>query len=321
VTTGMPDGSRELPRPTLGARLDALGRELAERHVTGLPWITLLRPVLNRAMELATSHTDRLQQRRESTCVPEFVPARATSTRAGEWHASPHAARPPAAAPHTAEHGDLRSEAQVSPGGGGNFAAGPAIAAAPPGTRLAADVRAALRDIAGRGADVMVVHDGAESDEIARRHCSEAVSIGRDVHLRRGRLRPDTAEGFGLLAHEATHVTAALNGSAIHRADSRGRAFEEEEALVREAVARRAHARRLSEPSAQPMGELPRIAGGSGASSETHADPTPHAMTAGADRVVSAVPDSGSGFDLDALRRSVIGDVMLQLRSEYERGA
>jgi hypothetical protein len=40
-------------------------------------------------------------------------------------------------------------------------------------------------------------------------------------------------------------------------------------------------------------------------------------MTAGTDRSV-AVP---AGLDVDALRRELVGDLMRQLRSEFERGA
>jgi hypothetical protein len=307
------------PQLTLGARLDVLGRELADRHLTELPWAAPLRRAMERADELSAPHSDRFTRheapRPEAPRAPRMhealVPARdlATGLRGG-------AARRHSPGPDEAGH---RAHSLAPVAGGDREQTRTGV-----GRRLPADVRTALRAIAGSGADTMLVHDGPESDAIARRNRSDAVTIGRDVHLRSGRLAPDTAEGFGLLAHEAAHVTAGLTGGVHHRGHSHGRALEEDDALLREAVARQAFGstrRPRLVPAATGTLTTPVPSHPGHALAEDHAVAplAAHAMTAGTDRSVGE--GTTAHVDLDQLRRSVIGDVMRQLRSEFERGA
>ncbi len=163
----------------------------------------------------------------------------------------------------------------------------------------------------------MTVHDGPASDAIARRHNADAVTLGQTVHVRSGRFNPQTAEGFGLLAHEATHVTESLR-TPVHRGNVHGRATEEGEALRREAQARAEFARAPATVPSYPATTPPsphRRPQTVTAADENHV----HVMTASSERSVPT--DVLPPFDLERLRRDLIGDVMRQLRSEFERGA
>ncbi|MFE9960551.1 DUF4157 domain-containing protein [Micromonospora sp. NPDC005299] len=319
------------PVLTLGARLDLAGRRLAVRHLTQLPWAGPLWRLLSRAEELSGPMGRRFE-RDESSHSGRSVglfPGAAVAPVTDDWPVSAFApgrlggpARlapaaylppPPDAAP---------KESGVEPEWSGQVCAAPESSGSPSGSlnpstvarsgsgrRLPADVRSALRAVAGPGADAMVVHDDAEADQVARHHHADAVTVGRDVHLRAGRLRPDTADGFALLAHEATHVGAGLTGAG-RRAAPGGRAAEEQVALAREVVARRTFgaAPATVSPPAMPV---------SSGAAAAHEDGHRHAMTAHTDRDHAV----NGGIDVEELRRSLIGDLMRQLRSEFERGA
>ena len=84
----------------------------------------------------------------------------------------------------------------------------------------------------------MRVHDDRAADQLARRHRADAVTVGRDVYFRQDRLRPRDPQGFGLVAHEATHVAEFFAPGAAWRRLTGG-AQQEEERLA-EANERRA---------------------------------------------------------------------------------
>jgi hypothetical protein len=187
------------------------------------------------------------------------------------------------------------------------------------------------------------VHDGPHADAQARAAGADAVTVGRDVYLRQGRWAPRREEGVALLAHEATHVAALVDpGHAWRRAI--GQDAEEALARARErfllgstlAPAPSAH---VVVPVSPPV--LPGFAALSaapprhGAPSAVPAPSSPAGSApAAAPPRVAAVPSSGmradvdrdltppaASPDLEALRRSLIADVLQRLRSEIERGA
>jgi Domain of unknown function (DUF4157) len=208
------------------------------------------------------------------------------------------------------------------------------------------DVRSRLRREVGRAADLMRVHDGPHADAQARAADADAVTVGRDVHLRQGRWAPRREEGVALLAHEATHVAGLVDpGHAWRRAV--GDRAEEALARAREASLLPPGA---SAPSATAPGAGTRWSGtpegpgtwlgsppghddlGSAAVSTGYAVRPARATAAPAPPPVAG---RGSGMradverdltpaaapDLDSLRRDVIVEVMHRLRSEIERGA
>jgi len=202
-----------------------------------------------------------------------------------------------------------------------------------------ADVRSRLRREVGPAADLMRVHAGPQADAHARAADADAVTLGRDVYLRQGRWAPRLEEGVALLAHEATHVAGLVGpGKAWRRAVG----DDTEEALAR------ARERFLlgsplapapSAPIAVPVSTpvWPGLAAppryGAPAAVSAPSSPAGSAPAA-APPPVAAVPSSGmradvdrdltppaAAPDLEALRRSLIADVMQRLRSEIERGA
>jgi hypothetical protein len=188
----------------------------------------------------------------------------------------------------------------------------------PEGRPLSPDVRRTLHDVlgpgAGRAADALRVHDGAAADTLARAHRADAVTVGRDVHFRRGRYRPSDDAGFALLVHEATHVLALLEpGAAWHRATGGGRRDEEARAQAAERAGRAA--------PRSPLPAVPRAARAAAppVPNPVPTSPTPHPMTAVQDRDVT--PAAAAAPDLEALRRGLVDELMRRLRTEFERGA
>ncbi len=330
---------------TLGTRLSELGRRLATRHRLARPWHAPLRSLLARAAELAgpsDGRFDRVEPGGARPATPIGVPPASGAARwprglpaasrgmggsadqspasrvgppDGEVHVTGQAVDgvPASAIDHSHPDGEHLSPA-LSSGLDSGLDSGLAS-----GTRrLPADVRASVRALAGPGADAMVIHDDAAADALTRRHRADAVTVGRHVHLRAGHYRPDTAEGFGVLAHEAAHVTAGGALGTGHRATPGGRSAEEAVALEVELTARRAFgAGRLgsagpSGPPARGGPSGPAVVGAADPLGQTHV----HAMTARTDRDLDDAP----GLDLDRLRHAVIEDVMRRLRTEFERG-
>jgi hypothetical protein len=287
------------PAPTMPGRLPGEGiRRFPEapeplREAAGTTAIA-------RTAEPAATSTGPVSDER-----PASVPGLPGGPVAPAARASGSAARSPRATDVIDEGADADSTPEGAPGHR-------------PGRRLPTDVRSRLRGIAGPGVDALFVHDDAAADALAGRHHADAVTVGRDVHLRSGRLRPDTAEGFALLAHEASHVSAGLTGAG-HRAGSGGRSAEEDVALAAEGFAHRAFRTGGAAPQRPVPPSTPGVplrARSGEAAQASHADTHAHVMAARTDREF----DTGAGIDVEQLRRTLVSDLMRQLRTEFERG-
>jgi hypothetical protein len=299
--------------PTLGERLDAAARAIAGRHQMRYQWADSMIPMLRRVARLAESPGDRFE-RHEAPVGPQ-PPVSAAEAERARWPAPPeaagHARRPaqPAAPPP-------RHDGEVSS----------------PADDLPTDVRAALTDVAGPGAGLLRVRTGAAADSLSRANRAEAVTTGTDVWFRAGRFRPREPEGLALLAHEAAHVTALLDPDRARRRAAAGGVGQEEDAAL---AAETAALRRFGQTPAGPVtmarpvpgspAAVPRaqphpppgsadLAGSSATATTTAAAARP--MPASADREISPPP----AFDVDELRRSLLADLMRQLRSDFERG-
>jgi hypothetical protein len=191
-----------------------------------------------------------------------------------------------------------------------------------PGHPLPPIARSRLRALAGPAVDAMRVHDGPTSDALARAAGADAVTVGRDVHLRQGRYAPHRDRGLALLAHEATHVAAALDpGPAWSRAtgaDEEERRARHLERLVLGTAAPAPAATSLPPPLGPSGSPAPAERPSARAPSVAAPAPTaPGARTAAIDRDLGT---TAVGPDLESLRRSVVADVMRQIRTEFERG-
>ncbi|MER7119258.1 eCIS core domain-containing protein, partial [Streptomyces goshikiensis] len=211
--------------------------------------------------------------------------------------------------------------------------------AAPDGPRgdvLPAATRARLRGAVGPAADALRVHQDEPADALARARRADAVTVGRDVYFRRGRLRPQEERGFGLLVHEATHVLALMRpGAAWHRATGAGARAEEAEALAAERAAAPGAFPQTGGPLPGPSarsGAVPARPSGSAAVARAagpavapapappSASAAARAMAAPADREAAEAAPAPPPVDVQALRRELIDDVMRRLRDESERG-
>jgi hypothetical protein len=329
---GTVDGSsRELlddqaRQRTVGERLDDVGRAIGARHRWTPPVTRHLVPPVRRAEQLAAVLAGRFgrEETGDVASLPDLVPP---GTGAGTWPRWP----PTGLGPESAE------------------ASSPA-----PGRALPVDVRSRLRDVVGAGADAMRVHDDAAADRLARTHAADAVTVGTDVHVRDGLLHPDDPAGFGLLVHEATHVTGALGTGGSAPADAVSRAAEEDVALARELAVSGApspqtrsaqrdartgdsagagvadrwlgHGPAVLGPGARPVGGAGGRGGpiGAGGSDGPAAAPAAAAAAGTAVPMTAAVDRAGSPqapIDVDALRRDLVSELMHRLRSEFERGA
>jgi hypothetical protein len=327
--------------PTLGERLDRLGRRVRGRMAQDLPWAAALTLVVERA----ATHADTVAGRFDRVETSPEKPAPPPEDRSpGRRRGAVPGARLERARPRTG--------ARAVPGGdeAGLDDRSPHDHDAHDDAREHGDgrpvppaVRARLRDIVGPEADRLRVHDGDQADGLARSRRADAVTVGRDVHFRRGRFRPQEPDGFALLAHEATHVAAlARPGAAWRRATGAGRADEEDEARAREAAARRATLPAAAPPAGWPAGPVhpaapampalltaPAASNGSGNGASAHrsgdgtgvaAPPALRPMAAAQDRATDTAAATPAAVDLEALRRSLIDDLRHQLRTEFERG-
>ncbi|MGI5321056.1 eCIS core domain-containing protein [Actinomadura nitritigenes] len=299
---------------TLGQRLQEAGRHLAARHVPEFPWTAALDPVLARAARNAAPLAGRFDRVERPPDGPAGPPG-----------------PPPRARPGTGPGLPASGAADASPGGA------PQAAAADREVPLPPDVRGRLRDVAGPGADVLRPHVGPAADAVARGHRADAVALGADVHFRDGRYRPDEPEGFGLLAHEAAHVTQTRfpgpagtgrpGAGAGHAAEAHALAVESAARLglpVPEAWpgtvasgrpgAWPAEAGAPAVPAADVPGPSP---GGAGPPPAMTGGPQPAPLAAATDRNTAAPP---APVDLERLRREVVADLMRQVRAEFERG-
>jgi len=206
------------------------------------------------------------------------------------------AAAPPAGASPAAPGQPARTPSLPGP----PAEAGPRPAPPAPPRPVPPDVRRRLREVAGPGADVMRVHADARADAIARAHAADAVTLGADVYFRQGRLAPDDRRGEALLAHEASHVSAALGLPDAPGAPP-GDAGQEALALARERAV-------LADGPGDLVPLRPAVQSGPVAQAAQAARPQPAAMRAAADRDTGG--EAAPGVDLEALRRSVVDDLM-----------
>lgn len=323
--------------PTLGERLDALARRRFDSVALQPVWTVPAVRAIERGVAVAAVLGDRFD-RVETTPRDVAEPPAELLDRLAELPARQALQRPAgrwpgpagAAAPGPARHG---AAADGAPDGGAPDAPdAPDEDDADSELRaLPGDVLARLRREVGAAADLMRVHHGPRADALARSADADAVTVGRDVHLRRERWAPRTEEGLALLAHEATHVAALIDPGVAWRRAS-GEAAEEALALARERsvlgtapygrgspAGAAGHPAPVNPPRGQAISAPAAPAASSGSSpSAAHSGggaPAMHRAGSERDLAPAAAPD------LDALRRSVIADVMSQLRTEIERGA
>lgn len=306
---------------TLGGRLDEQARRMAARLLPAFGWAGPLAVVTRRALDLAATGSGRFDRTEVRPGRPVMVRAPGSADRPG---AGPAPVRMPpapgAAADGSAEPPGLQGapDAETPPG-------------RPPPRRVPDGVRARLREIAGPGADAMMVRTDPPAAALARAHRADAVTVGREVHLGAGRYRPHDPHGFALLAHEATHVSALLRPDAAwRRATGTGRAEEEAAAGAAEHTALFGPPPHTAGP--HPAGPFPHPAGtavgpSARAAPPAAAPPAPaapaaagpaHPMPARTDRDAAAPPSAP--VDVAALRRDLLADLRRQLRTEFERG-
>lgn len=194
-----------------------------------------------------------------------------------------------------------------------------AACAAPAGetSDLPDSVRGRLRSQVGPAADRVRVHDDDAAHRLARDHGADAVTVGTDVYFARGRYQPHDSHGFALLAHEVVHVDHATRPDALwQRTGAAALAAEEVSAHAAERVALR------NMPADMPHRFAPPPAATFSLPAAALAMTAPTAqrpMRAGADRVVDTAT-SGSAMDLEAMRQTLMRDLMSQIRADMERG-
>jgi len=312
------------PTPTLGERLDAEARVLLARARHSFGWSGAYQALTAHLAGLTAPPAGRFS-RIEVVPGARGIPSAAPATQAGPaagplagpsdgsgpatWSApGPEPVTRPAAASPVGSSPAAVGQPTRTPGLPGSPAeAGPRPEPSAPPRRVPLDVRRRLREVAGPGADVMRVHGDARADAIARAHAADAVTLGADVYVRQDRLAPDDRRGEALLAHEASHVSASLG-----LPDAPGApAGEEALALARERAM-------LAGAPGDPVPLRPAVQAGPVARAAQAAPPQPAAMRAATDRDTRGV--AAPGVDLEALRRSVVDDLMRRLKTEFERG-
>jgi hypothetical protein len=178
-------------------------------------------------------------------------------------------------------------------------------------------VRERLRSQVGPAADWVRVHNDEPAHRLAREYDADAVSVGNDVYFARGRYQPHDSLGFGLLAHEAVHVEHAMRPDAPWRSTGASAlAAEEASAFAVERAARRgipADARHRLVPPPATGTKVPPVA----PAMSTSAVQRP--VAAASDRGIDALPSS-SPLDMEALRQTLMRDLMSQIRADMERG-
>jgi Domain of unknown function (DUF4157) len=287
---------------TLGQRLTEQARRIVARCVPDYPWTHPVEVVLDHLTTLPDRFNGRFDRREAAT--------------AGDgWDVRPRV-----------RHG--------SAGIAGANAT--RVADIHVGRPLPSDVAHRLRAATGPGVDAIRVHDDTTANTLAGAHRADAVTVGSDIFFRQGRFRPREPRGFALLVHEATHVLERLRpGASWRRATPGGTSDEEHTARAREAVSltgpavvggpdmawRFAPASGWAVPNPPPAVPLPQTAGTgrpSLAGSPPLGSSAAHPMAAAQDRQVEPAPPTP--VDLEALRASLVHDLMRQLRDEFERG-
>jgi Domain of unknown function (DUF4157) len=194
----------------------------------------------------------------------------------------------------------------------------PPVASGPPvvppprkgGDPVPPQAREALRPVLGAAVDALRLHDDRAADAIASRHNADAVSAGTDVFFRRGRLRLHERAGIALLAHEATHaLEQARPGADWRRSTAAGRDAEERRALsVERAI--------LAGTTVAPPPARFAAAPSSSASS-----PAREPAAAAQDRpLVQPAATSTPAIDVAELRQQLHRELLMQIRTDFERG-
>ena len=343
--------------PTLGQRLDALARRRAAAHQPQLAWVPPLAAVLRQAERLGDITGDRFERTDAMppppAPPPPGIPARELGRTGPDARlpgppARPRPQAPPPAGPPDVYPPPAGPPATQAPAARPPYTHAPAPGAglpddsSPPGGHVPGDeppqpvppdLRHRLRQAAGPAADLMRVHVGPASDALARAAEADAVTVGADVHVRRDRYAPRRPEGLALLAHEATHVTALIDpGQAWrrtvgddhdeealarrHERDLLGRAAASDhpqpDAGLPALLAAGAAAVPMAPAGRAPIGPAP--APPAAAAVAATAEPAIRRAATDRDTTAPAVPD------LESLRRSLVSEVMRQLKTEFERG-
>lgn len=129
-----------------------------------------------------------------------------------------------------------------------------------PGQPLDAASRAFFEPRFGHDFSGVRVHTDGRAAESARAVNALAYTVGRDVVLREGLYRPETAAGRSTLAHELTHVVqqrdATQTGSAPLEVGPAGDAYEQEADAAAHQVARGAAVRVQRMMTSSPVRRL-----------------------------------------------------------------
>jgi hypothetical protein len=186
---------------------------------------------------------------------------------------------------------------------------------------LPGDVRLALRPVAGTAVDVARTHTGELADRIARAGKADAVTVGRDVFFRGGRLEPRTDAGAALLVHELAHVSAFVGRAPGRRETAAAIRTEEAQAQQRE----RAYLGRLRPaPAPAPAPAMPpALLPGPAPAARPQAPAGPaRAMAAPEDRPLQpeAPAPAAPPLDVAQLQRALFQGLRAELRAELERG-
>ena len=191
------------------------------------------------------------------------------------------------------------------------------------GQPLSPQLQQRLQTFVGHGTEMIRVHDDESSHAIAQTQRADAVTMGTHIFFGQGHFRPQEDTGFALLAHEALHVTRAMQpGRAWRRATQMGIQEEEQEA---EALENRVlHARRnaswgnQSAPAPQRPAYSPLPVGD--VAPTIPSTPAQHPMRAATGRSLEDSTGSPAMPDLDAWKRTLYRDLMRQIKADLERG-
>jgi hypothetical protein len=207
--------------------------------------------------------------------------------------------------------------------------------------------RERLRELIGPEVDQARIHVNEAADAFARAERADAVTVGKDIYFQSHAFAPDSPRGFGLLAHEMTHVAESERpGVGWRRSTSASIRGEEYLAGSRQLSAMQlGRSPAAAPPPSEPrqsaeilLGRMPLLA--SPVSPALASAVTPPRLSP-----VAAVPASPAahlrpmrgdaaqiepeppvkarqnGPGLEVLRRTLFRDLMAQMRVEFERGA
>ena len=195
------------------------------------------------------------------------------------------------------------------------------------GEPIGETLRDRLRGLAGLRDEPMHLHRDDEADRLAHAHHADAVTVGAHVFFREGQLQPDEPRGLALLAHEATHVIAAMRpGASWRRATESSLGDEERVARLRErsAIANRGGLAGPPGPAGPPGGlsiarrPPPPIA--PAAALPTAPASAARPMAADIDRPSAIERPAGPSLDVEGLRQAFYRGLMDQVRTDRERG-